>query len=335
MINCPNCNHQNPDGALQCEACYTPLPALATCPNCNASVQADASFCGQCGSDLREETLTPGNSQNINTEAAAPTQAVFPQTPEPESAADPDSGIQTQNFLVPPEGSSVPAPDIPEPGIPDLVPPDPLIIPEPINAVGSEESASTTGNLGSAYSGTELSSEMDPFAEAEPAVELTTEAEPAPFVEPPAAEPVASEPAVSEPTVPEPAVEPLATPIPSIRKSPATQLQIASVRLKQVQTDTIIELPRGLSVVRIGKPNDHTPPDIDVSGFPDSEIVSRAHASIRIEGDTYFLEDVGSSNGTYINGLPLPVGNRHRLRPGDRIALGKGDKVSFLFEIAS
>ncbi|MEO1186220.1 MAG: zinc ribbon domain-containing protein, partial [Cyanobacteria bacterium J06636_27] len=26
MIVCPNCNHPNPDGAVQCEACYTPLP---------------------------------------------------------------------------------------------------------------------------------------------------------------------------------------------------------------------------------------------------------------------------------------------------------------------
>ncbi|MFM6181062.1 MAG: zinc-ribbon domain-containing protein, partial [Dolichospermum sp.] len=26
MIVCPNCNHPNPDGAVQCEACYSPLP---------------------------------------------------------------------------------------------------------------------------------------------------------------------------------------------------------------------------------------------------------------------------------------------------------------------
>ena len=113
-----------------------------------------------------------------------------------------------------------------------------------------------------------------------------------------------------------------------------TQLQVTTARLRHAQTNTAIEIPRQLSVVRIGKPNDQTPPDIDVSGFPDSEIVSRVHANLRIEGDTYYLEDVGSSNGTYINGLPLPVGNRHRLRSGDRIALGKGDKVSFIFETA-
>ena len=95
-----------------------------------------------------------------------------------------------------------------------------------------------------------------------------------------------------------------------------------------------MELPTGLEVLHMGKPNDRIPPDLDVSGFPESEIVSRVHANIRIEGDVYYIEDVGSSNGTYINNLPLAAGNRHRLRPGDRIALGKGDKVSFIFQLA-
>jgi len=53
-----------------------------------------------------------------------------------------------------------------------------------------------------------------------------------------------------------------------------------------------------------------------------------------VEGDACYLEDVGSSNGTYVNNTPLPKGNRHRLRPGDRISLGKGDLVTFLFQIS-
>ncbi|NJR75895.1 MAG: zinc ribbon domain-containing protein, partial [Scytonema sp. CRU_2_7] len=53
MIVCPNCSHPNPDGAVQCEACYTPLPATTNCPSCGATVQADAAFCGQCGYNLR------------------------------------------------------------------------------------------------------------------------------------------------------------------------------------------------------------------------------------------------------------------------------------------
>lgn len=120
----------------------------------------------------------------------------------------------------------------------------------------------------------------------------------------------------------------------TVAGSSKTQLQQQTARLLQVQTDTLIELPQNLSVIHIGKSNNRIPPDVDVSGFPNSEIVSRIHADIRVEGDAYYIEDVGSSNGTYINNILLPPGNRHRLRLGDRIALGKGDLVTFLFQLS-
>ncbi|MDV2999963.1 MAG: hypothetical protein N5P05_001569 [Chroococcopsis gigantea SAG 12.99] len=85
-------------------------------------------------------------------------------------------------------------------------------------------------------------------------------------------------------------------------------------------------------MIHIGKPNDRVPPDIDVSGFPDSDIVSRVHADILVEAGIYYLEDTGSSNGTYVNHTPLLPGNRHRLRAGDRVSLGKGDKLTFIFQ---
>ena len=53
MITCPNCNHQNPEGSVQCESCYTPLSSTSPCPNCGAVVQTDATFCGQCGFNLQ------------------------------------------------------------------------------------------------------------------------------------------------------------------------------------------------------------------------------------------------------------------------------------------
>lgn len=135
---------------------------------------------------------------------------------------------------------------------------------------------------------------------------------------------------VAQPVAPLPQAYPPANPGAG---NPQTQIQQLVASLLHVQTSTPIELPVGLPVIHVGKPNDRIPPDIDVAGFPNSEIVSRIHADIRMEGDTYFIEDVGSANGTYINNNPLPPGNRHRLRSGDRIALGKGDLVTFLFQL--
>lgn len=173
-------------------------------------------------------------------------------------------------------------------------------------------------------------------------------------------EPTESEPTVSETTEvtaqttaatvpdaptppPQPAVPPappspnppaIAVPdAPPTQISPQTVLQAPSAQLVHNQTDTTIALPPQPSVFRIGKLNARVPPDLDVSGFPHSEIVSRVHAEIRLEGQTYYIEDVGSSNGTYVNHLPLARGNRHPLKAGDRIALGKGDLVTFVFQL--
>lgn len=119
-----------------------------------------------------------------------------------------------------------------------------------------------------------------------------------------------------------------------VAPSSKTQLQQYQAQVLHVQSNTLIELPQNLSVIHIGKPNDRIPPDIDVAGFPNSEIVSRIHADIRLEGDAYYIEDMRSSNGTYVNNMPLLPGNRHRLRVGDRISLGKGDLVTFLFQMS-
>jgi two-component system, cell cycle response regulator len=47
--------------------------------------------------------------------------------------------------------------------------------------------------------------------------------------------------------------------------------------------------------------------------------VSRRHARIAPDGDGHLLVDLGSTNGTFLNGAPVEV---TRLAPGDRIGLG-------------
>ncbi|WP_028082806.1 FHA domain-containing protein [Dolichospermum circinale] len=365
MIVCPNCNHPNPDGAVQCEACYSPLPATAKCPNCGATVQSDAAFCGQCGYNLRlhaaavtattvaptaaanipvqvppvapdpimellkpdalgiGNTASPAVSVNIPPIAPPPvasSEAVYvpPIAPEPEVyippvlTPAPVAVVQEQAVYIP----AVPAPVAPEPEVyipPVLTPPPAPVAPEP-----------------EVYIPPVLTPPPAPVApEPEVYIPPVLTPPPAPVApEPEAYIPPAYVPQIDPPTIPE--VAPAAPPA----KVSNTQLQQVVARLFYVQANQEIELPQNLSVIHIGKPNDRIPPDIDVSGFANSEIVSRIHADIRIEGDACYIEDAGSSNGTYINNLPLLPGNRHRLRPGDRISLGKGDLVTFLFQLS-
>jgi len=48
--------------------------------------------------------------------------------------------------------------------------------------------------------------------------------------------------------------------------------------------------------------------------------VSRQHAEVRREGDEWVVVDLGSTNGTIVNGKPV---RRHRLAQGDRIEVGE------------
>ncbi len=291
MIVCPNCNHPNPDGAVQCEACYTPLPATTNCPSCGATVQADAAFCGQCGYNLHSAGVP-----HVHTPVAT---TVTPDIPvEVPALVPPDPLLE----LLQPDALGISGSTNSHPPKSSLPPTEVAVPPEPAPQIPVAKSSPP---------------EPVPTVVAQPVVSGQSSIPTPPPVEPaPASQAEAKEPAAPAPT------------------AARTQLQQVTARLIHVQSDRLIELPQNFSVIHIGKPNDRIPPDIDVSGFPNSEIVSRIHADIRVEGDAHYVEDVGSSNGTYINNLPLLPGNRHRLRPGDRISLGKGDLMTFLFQLA-
>ena len=62
-------------------------------------------------------------------------------------------------------------------------------------------------------------------------------------------------------------------------------------------------------------------PNSDV--FVDSPYVSRMHAQIHQDGEVFRIRDLGSKNGTFINGTRLK-GEDHRLKNGDRIELAEG-----------
>ncbi len=65
-------------------------------------------------------------------------------------------------------------------------------------------------------------------------------------------------------------------------------------------------------------------PDIDLTPVDGKRSVSRRHARIRREQDGSFVvvEDVGTMNGTYVNGERLQAGRPAPLRPGDRVRFG-------------
>ncbi|MCC6616968.1 MAG: FHA domain-containing protein [Anaerolineae bacterium] len=68
---------------------------------------------------------------------------------------------------------------------------------------------------------------------------------------------------------------------------------------------------------------EQTQPDIDLTPLRAEEAgVSRFHARFSYKEDTLYVEDLGSTNGTRINGFELAAGKSYRLTPSDEIELG-------------
>lgn len=79
-------------------------------------------------------------------------------------------------------------------------------------------------------------------------------------------------------------------------------------------------------VVLIGRrdPVTNLRPEIDLTEVDPDRSVSRRHARIERTGGTFFLtEEVGVSNGTYVNGKRLVPGRPTPIADGDRIGFGK------------
>lgn len=62
--------------------------------------------------------------------------------------------------------------------------------------------------------------------------------------------------------------------------------------------------------------------------FEGNPLVSRHHAAIYSTRNKYYLEDLQSTNGTWINGERIPAGKKTELHGGDRVRFAN---VTFLF----
>ncbi len=90
------------------------------------------------------------------------------------------------------------------------------------------------------------------------------------------------------------------------------------------ELDAAFALERESNTIGRSDPHSNIFPEVDLSKYDAETKISRRHARIRRQGDTYLIEDLGSVNGTWINDAVRLAPNQPRaLESGDKLRLGE------------
>lgn len=148
------------------------------------------------------------------------------------------------------------------------------------------------------------------------------------YHEPPAYVPPKTEPrpvSVTSIGVPAMNFEPeQAVPLPVENEQPAGPAHAALVIERGDSPGTEFRLVNDESTIGRWDADNGVFPDVDLDAHDSDAKVSRRHARIVRNNGSYFIEDLGSTNGTYVNrGRRLLPGNAHLLNDGDEVIVGK------------
>lgn len=85
-----------------------------------------------------------------------------------------------------------------------------------------------------------------------------------------------------------------------------------------------LEMKAVIIVGRSAEGDDSRPPSFDLTPFGAYQHgVSRQHAAITHHNGSLYIEDLGSTNGTRINGFQLTARRKYRLRDGDEVEFAR------------
>jgi hypothetical protein len=289
-----------------------PADEKPACPACGAEVFPGEAFCGNCGASLAEPPLEPRQVPEAKALEEPPGEPR--QVPEAKALEEP-----------PAEPRQVPeAKALEEP------PAEPRQVPE---AKALEEPPAEPRQVPEAKALQEPPAEPRQVPEAKEVPEPEVEAAPPP---PPAPAPA------GPPTCPACGLEVEAgdkfcsncgavlqevPPSEPVEEAPAPPPPPAAVGPRLVVATSGAEIPLPASdEILIGRedPVSGIYPDVDLTPHDGEEGgVSRQHARLIVEGGSYFVEDLDSTNFTFVNKQKLAAKTRHPLNDGDEIRCGR------------
>jgi hypothetical protein len=114
-------------------------------------------------------------------------------------------------------------------------------------------------------------------------------------------------------------------PVPKRPTPVATEALGKALKLVHDDSGSEFSLATGRTEMLVGRPDPVTGllPDINLGPLDQGRSLSRRHAKVVDEGGILFLrEEVGTTNGTFVNGERLQTGQARPLAPGDQVRFG-------------
>jgi len=98
---------------------------------------------------------------------------------------------------------------------------------------------------------------------------------------------------------------------------------VIELRGPHIEPPLILRLDHKLVLGRIDK-NNPSPIDVDLSPYEAEDYgVSRQHLILQTENDQLMMTDLGSGNGTQLNGLRVEPNKHYLLKNNDQLRLGR------------
>lgn len=120
---------------------------------------------------------------------------------------------------------------------------------------------------------------------------------------------------------------------PAVPPPPAQKLAPADSLPASAYAGARLVLSNGGSIFKLGEKTTIGREDprlgIDFDGYEDGQYISGIHAQIVQMNGQYYVEDMGSSNHTYVNDKRLALGQLEPLKTGDKIRFGKLDVIFY------
>ena len=296
---------------------------MQTCPDCHALVEDQLKYCDNCGFRLLPEEMESPSSVEGLPALSAEEKKHFERTGEGDQSV-PHGACSACGYINLPGETFCNNCGVQLAPVISIPPPPPVLVPTPSEDIGEAAPSEKPTPGVCTYCG--YSNDPGETFCMNCGLQLSTAGVVSASL-PPQKAPVEipASPPVEIPASPSAVTSPQSAPELQVESAPVSDLGVVWGKLIVGDTGAEILLPTGKSELLIGRsdPVRNIFPDVDLTPHGgELNGVSRMHAKLEIQGADKMIEDLNSTNFTFLNRQKLEPGQRYPIHNGDEIRLG-------------